>query len=83
MVSGRLHGIARYALELARVLPALAPDLIFEGLGPPAGLPELGPLAPAFPVHAAGAGFLAPREQPSLAVGLRRLGPDLFHATSL
>ena len=82
MVSGRLHGIARYALELARVLPGLAPDLIFEGLGPPAGLPELGPLAPAFPVHAAGAGFLAPLEQPSLAAGLRRLGPDLFHATS-
>ncbi len=57
MVSGRLHGIARYALELGRVLPSLAPDLAFEGLGPPGGLPELGPLAPAFPVHA-GAGRL-------------------------
>src|SRR5262249_24061201 len=77
MVSGRLHGIARYALELARVVPALAPDLAFEGLGPPGGLPELGPLAPGFPVHAAAAGFLAPLEQPALAAQLRRLGPAL------
>ncbi len=82
MVSGRLHGIARYALELARVLPSLAPDLAFEGLGPPGGLPELGPLAPAFPVHAASAGFLSPLEQPALAAALRRLDPALFHATS-
>ncbi len=82
MVSGRLHGIARYALELARVLPSLAPDLTFEGLGPPGGLPELGPLAPAFPVHPAPAGFLSPLEQPALAAVLRRLRPALFHATS-
>src|SRR5262249_35818994 len=82
MVSGRLHGIARYALELARVLPALAPDLSFEGLGPPGGLPELGPLAPAFPAHPAAAGFLSPLEQPGLAAILRRLRPDLFHAAS-
>src|SRR5215813_5009964 len=82
MVSGRLHGIARYALELARVLPSLAPDLAFEGLGPPGGLPELGPLAPAFPVHRAPAGFLSPLEQPALAVVLARLRPSLFHATS-
>jgi hypothetical protein len=82
MVSGRLHGIARYALELARVLPALAPDLAFEGLGPPSGLPELGRLAPAFAVHAAPASFLSPLEQPALASVLRRLRPSLFHATS-
>ena len=82
MVTGRLHGIARYALELARVLPSLAPDLSFEGIGPPGGLPELGPLAPGFPVHAAAAGFLAPLEQPALAALLRRLRPALFHATS-
>src|SRR5262249_526770 len=82
MVSGRLHGIARYALELARVLPSLAPDLAFEGLGPPGGLPELGPLAPAFPVHRAPAGVLSPLEQPALAVGRARLRPSLFHATS-
>jgi len=82
MVSGRLHGIARYALELSRVLPTLATDLSVEGLGPPGGLPDLGPLAPPFPVHPAPAGFLSPLEQPSLVVVLRRLGPDLFHATS-
>jgi glycosyltransferase involved in cell wall biosynthesis len=82
MVSGRLHGIARYALELARVLPSLAPDLTFEGLGPPAGLPALGPLAPSFTVHRAGAGFLSPLEQPSLAAVLGKLRPSLFHATS-
>ncbi|HEY1332856.1 MAG TPA: glycosyltransferase, partial [Myxococcaceae bacterium] len=82
MVSGRLHGIARYALELGRVLPALAPDLVFEGLGPPGGLPSLGPLAPPFTVHAAAAGFLSPLEQPTLAATLRRFNPSLFHATS-
>jgi glycosyltransferase involved in cell wall biosynthesis len=82
MVSGRLHGIARYALELARVLPSLAPDLAFEGLGPPGGLPELGPLAPGLPVHPAPAGFLSPLEQPALAAVLGRLRPTLFHATS-
>jgi len=82
MVSGRLHGIARYALELARVLPSLATDLTFEGLGPPGGLPELGPLAPAFPVHRAPAAFLSPLEQPALAAVLARLRPSLFHATS-
>ncbi|MGZ6132846.1 MAG: glycosyltransferase family 4 protein [Myxococcaceae bacterium] len=82
MVSGRLHGIARYALELGRVLPSLAPDLTFEGLGPPGGLPELGPLTPAFVVHPAPAGFLSPLEQPALASVLRRLRPALYHATS-
>ncbi|HZX42851.1 MAG TPA: glycosyltransferase, partial [Myxococcaceae bacterium] len=82
MVSGRLHGISRYALELARMLPAIAPDLAFEGLGPPGGLPDLGPLAPGFPVHASPAGFLSPLEQPALAAVLRRLRPSLFHATS-
>ncbi|MGZ5958445.1 MAG: glycosyltransferase family 4 protein, partial [Myxococcaceae bacterium] len=82
MVSGRLHGIARYALELGRVLPSLAPDLTFEGLGPPGGLPELGPLTPAFAVHPAPAGFLSPLEQPALASVLRRLRPALYHATS-
>jgi len=82
MVAGRLHGIARYALELSRQLPALAPELRFEGLGPPGGLPALGPLEPPFEVHRAPAGFLAPLEQPALAVALRRLRPALFHATS-
>jgi glycosyltransferase involved in cell wall biosynthesis len=82
MVQGRLHGIARYALELARRLPALAPDLRFEALGPLHGLPPLGPLAPDIPVHASAAGFLTVAEQPRLRRSLRRLRPDLFHATS-
>ena len=82
MVTGRLHGIARYALELARVLPQLAPDLRFEGLAPPAGLPPLGPLAPAIELHRARAGFLSALEQPTLAADLRGLKPSLFHATS-
>lgn len=37
MVRGRLHGIARYALELARRMPVLAPDLHFSALVPPKG----------------------------------------------
>ena len=64
------------------MLPALAPDLAFEGLGPPGGLRELGRARPAFAVHAAPAGFLSPLEQPALAAVLRRLRPSLFHATS-
>ena len=52
MVRGRLHGIARYALELAHRLPALAPDLRFSGLTGPEGLPGgLGPLTPRLPLH--------------------------------
>ena len=82
MVQGRLHGIARYALELARRLPALAPDLRFEALGPLHGLPPLGPLAPPIPVYASAAGFLTFAEQPRFRRSLRRIHPDLFHATS-
>ncbi|RJS20882.1 glycosyltransferase family 1 protein [Corallococcus sp. H22C18031201] len=83
MVRGRLHGIARYALELARRLPALAPDLHFAALAPPEGLPtDLGELTPRMPVHRALAGFLSPWEQPALAADLARLSPRLFHATS-
>ncbi len=33
-------------------------------------------------MHASPAGFLSPLEQPALAAVLRRLRPDLFHATS-
>jgi glycosyltransferase involved in cell wall biosynthesis len=84
MVRGRLHGIARYALELARRLPELAPDLSFLGLTAPEGLPSgLGALAPSLPLHRARAGFLAPVwEQPALLADLVELSPDLFHATS-
>ncbi|QSQ16294.1 glycosyltransferase family 4 protein [Myxococcus landrumensis] len=83
MVRGRLHGIARYALELARRVPAMAPDLRFSALVPPEGLPtDLGALAPSLPLQRALAGFLSPIEQPALAADLARLKPDVFHATS-
>ncbi len=84
MVRGRLHGIARYALELARRLPALAPDLSFMGLTAPEGLPSgLGALTPSIPLHRARAGFLdALKEQAMLLVDLLELKPDVFHATS-
>ncbi|EAU62302.1 glycosyltransferase family 4 protein [Stigmatella aurantiaca] len=84
MVQGRLHGIARYALELARRLPALAPDLHFMGLTAPEGLPPgLGELTPSLPLHRSRAGFLSPlKEQPALLMDLLKLAPDVFHATS-
>ncbi len=83
MVRGRLHGIARYALELARRMPALAPDLRFSALVPPEGLPpDLGALTPRMPLHRALARFLSPLEQPALTADLVRLAPDAFHATS-
>lgn len=83
MVRGRLHGIARYALELASRLPRLAPDLRFSALIAPEGLPEgLGALTPRIPLHRCPATFLSPLEQPLLAAWLARLAPDLFHATS-
>ncbi len=83
MVEGRLHGIARYALELARRLPRLAPGWRFEGLTGPRGLPpDLGPLAPGLPLHRCRAGFLSLAEQPALLESLARIRPALFHATS-
>ncbi len=79
-----MHGIARYALELARRLPALAPDLSFLGLTAPEGLPsDLGALTPSIPLRRARAGFLSPvLEQPTLLADLLEISPDLFHATS-
>ncbi|CAM3195282.1 glycosyltransferase family 4 protein [Corallococcus sp. ZKHCc1 1396] len=83
MVRGQLHGIARYALELARRLPGLAPDLEFSALVPAQGLPDgLGELTPRIPLHRSRAGYLTPLEQPLLAYELTKLKPDLFHATS-
>ena len=83
MVRGRLHGIARYALELALRLPRLRPEWEFVGLTGPEGLPAgLGPLTPLIPLARCGAGFLAPLEQVALPASLLRLRPDLFHATS-
>lgn len=83
MVQGRLHGIARYALELAHRLPVLRPDWDWIGLTGPEGIsPSFSALAPRMALEASSAGFLSPLEQPALAASLRRLAPTLFHATS-
>ncbi|MFT3837164.1 MAG: glycosyltransferase family 1 protein [Myxococcaceae bacterium] len=83
MVRGALHGIARYALELARRLPRLEPSWQFIGLTGPDGLPnDLGPLHPPIPLQKCAADFLSPIEQPVLASHLLFQRPDLFHATS-
>src|SRR5215471_7043341 len=83
MVRGRLHGIARYALELARRLPSLQPSWEFAGLTAPGGIPDgLGDLKPQIPLVACAAGFLSPLEQPALLASLSRASCDLFHATS-
>jgi glycosyltransferase involved in cell wall biosynthesis len=82
MVEGHMHGIARYALALASRIPALLPEVDVQGLGPPGGLPPLGPLAPAFPVRPCRARFLSPFEQPAMALALLQARADCFHATS-
>lgn len=83
MVRGALHGIARYALELARRLPPLEPSWQFVGLvGPRFSADELGELAPRIPLVRTAIDFLAPLEQPVLAAALFHARPDLFHATS-
>jgi len=83
MVRGRLHGIARYALELARRLPALQPSWTFLGLVGPEGIPAtLGELQPRIPLIQCAAGFLSPLEQPALLASLMRTSCDIFHATS-
>lgn len=83
MVRGHLHGIARYALELARRLPALEPGFQFYGLTGPQGVPdELGELAPRIPLVKSGAEFLSVFEQGALLADLVRHRPALFHATS-
>lgn len=83
MVHGQLHGIARYALELARWLPRLAPDWRFTALVGPDGLPDtLGPLQPTLPTLRTRARFLSPLEQPALAATLAAHRFDLCHATS-
>src|SRR5262245_22533376 len=64
MVRGPLHGIARYALELARRLPRLAPGWQFVGLVGPDGVPDdLGELTPRLPLERCLGGFLSPLEQ--------------------
>lgn len=82
MVRGRLHGIARYALELARHLPRLAPGWELVGLTGPEGLPELGALTPELPLERCAMPFLSPLEQPAYLASLLRMKVELFHATS-
>jgi glycosyltransferase involved in cell wall biosynthesis len=83
MVRGPLHGIARYALELARRIPPLEPGWQFVGLTGPDGVPDdLGELAPRIPLIRCASEFLSPVEQPALAGCLLKQRPDLFHATS-
>lgn len=83
MVRGPLHGIARYALELARRIPPLEPGWQFVGLTGPDGVPDdLGDLAPRIPLVRCAADFLAPTEQAVLTARLVKERPDLFHATS-
>jgi glycosyltransferase involved in cell wall biosynthesis len=83
MVRGPLHGIARYALELARRLPHLEPTFEFSGLvGPGFSSEELGELTPRIPLLRTGTEFLSAFEQPSLAAVLFSARPTLFHATS-
>ncbi len=83
MVRGHLHGIARYALELARRLPLLEPGWQFIGLTAPAGVPDdLGELSPRIPLVKATSEFLGIFEQATLATDLLRQRPELFHATS-
>ncbi len=83
MVRGHLHGIARYALELARRIPPLEPGWQFFGLTAPEGVPDdLGELAPRIPLIKATSEFLSAFEQPTLLADLLRHRPDLFHATS-
>ncbi|MBX7101656.1 MAG: glycosyltransferase family 4 protein [Myxococcaceae bacterium] len=83
MVNGPLHGIARYALELCRHLPGLAPGWQFQVLVGPAGLPDdLGALHPRLTQIRCAAEFLSPLEQPAMLAALTLSGPALFHATS-
>ncbi len=83
MVRGHLHGIARYALELARRIPALEPGWQFVGLTAPQGVPDdLGELTPRIPMVKATSEFLSIFEQPTLLADLLRQRPSLFHATS-
>lgn len=83
MVRGRIHGIARYALELARRLPLLAPEWKFIGLTGPEGLSEIDhDLRPSLELLRCPANYLSIAEQPALLLSLLRTSADLFHATS-
>ena len=79
MVRGTLHGIARYALELARRVPPLAPEHRFSVLRDAHARLELPPEIEQVPCRAR---FLDPREQIELLGVLGELRPDLVHWTS-
>ena len=82
MVESRLHGIARYALELVARLPRMRPEWTFLGLTGPRGLSALGPLTPDLKLLRCPAAFLSVLEQPALTAALVRSRCDIFHATS-
>ncbi|MGI5865494.1 MAG: glycosyltransferase, partial [Myxococcales bacterium] len=83
MVGPQLHGIARYAAELSRRLPRLAPGSRFDlivtrELNPKA----LGELSPNVQLVEAKSDFLSPAEQVELPLLLGKLRPDLYHSPS-
>jgi len=78
MVRGPLHGIARYALELCRRLPALMPEHAFAALVVDGG-PKLDSAIQPVRCQAA---FLNPLEQLELPFVLEKLRPELVHWTS-
>lgn len=83
MVGPQLHGIARYALELARRLPARAPDWRFSLLVAPGFDPALlGEPRPNRDLVPARSRFLSPAEQVELPLLLQKLRPDLYHSPS-
>ncbi len=83
MVGRPLHGIARYALELARRLPAMAPRATFELLVGPQFEPSFLPGAPGnVRLVRARTAFLSPAEQLELPLLLARLRPQLYHSPS-
>lgn len=83
MVGPQLHGIARYALELARRLPARVPDWRFSLLVTPGFDPSLlGEPRPNRALVRARSRFLSPAEQIELPILLQKLEPDLYHSPS-
>jgi glycosyltransferase involved in cell wall biosynthesis len=83
MVGPQLHGIARYALELARRLPAQAPDSRFSVLvGPTFDSAILGEPRPNLQLVTARSRFLSVAEQAELPLLLHKLRPDLYHSPS-
>jgi len=83
MVGPQLHGIARYALELSRRLPHLAPESKFD-LVVSRDFDEslLGQMPPNVRFVPAKSAFLSPAEQVELPLLLKRLKPDLYHSPS-